>query len=158
MDGNNQYQPFQKHTKSPTLAMVLTQTGQCGNQMGAKFWEVISDEHGIDSAGTYHGDSDLQLACISVYYNEASSGRYVVCTVLMEMEPGTMDSVHLGPSGQNFRPDNFIFGHRGARNNSAKGRGSQQYRALTVAELIQQLFDVTNMMATCDHPRIMAAT
>ena len=42
--------------------------GQCGNQIGAKFWEVIADEHGIDPTGTYHGDSDLQLerieACI----------------------------------------------------------------------------------------------
>lgn len=37
-----------------------------------KFWEVISDEHGIDPTGTYHGDSDLQLDRISVYYNEAT--------------------------------------------------------------------------------------
>ena len=36
-----------------------------------KFWEVISDEHGIDPTGTYHGDSDLQLERINVYYNEA---------------------------------------------------------------------------------------
>lgn len=37
-----------------------------------QFWEVISDEHGIDPTGAYHGDSDLQLDRISVYYNEAS--------------------------------------------------------------------------------------
>lgn len=37
-----------------------------------QFWEVISDEHGIDPTGTYHGDSDLQLDRINVYYNEAS--------------------------------------------------------------------------------------
>ena len=29
-------------------------------------------------------------------------------------------------------------------------RGSQQYRALTVPELTQQLFDAKNMMAACD--------
>lgn len=34
--------------------------------MGTKFWEVISDEHGIDPTGTYHGDSDLQLERINV--------------------------------------------------------------------------------------------
>ena len=33
---------------------------------------MISDEHGIDPTGTYHGDSDLQLDRISVYYNEAT--------------------------------------------------------------------------------------
>jgi hypothetical protein len=37
-----------------------------------QFWEVISDEHGIDPTGAYHGDSDLQLERINVYYNEAS--------------------------------------------------------------------------------------
>lgn len=37
-----------------------------------KFWEVISDEHGIDPTGAYHGDSDLQLERINVYYNEAT--------------------------------------------------------------------------------------
>ncbi|KAK8786198.1 hypothetical protein V5799_007438 [Amblyomma americanum] len=52
--------------------IVHIQAGQCGNQIGAKFWEVISDEHGIDPTGTYHGDSDLQLERINVYYNEAS--------------------------------------------------------------------------------------
>ena len=28
------------------------QGGQCGNQIGAKFWELISDEHGVDPTGT----------------------------------------------------------------------------------------------------------
>ena len=29
--------------------------GQCGNQIGAKFWEVIADEHGIDPTGRSGG-------------------------------------------------------------------------------------------------------
>ena len=37
-----------------------------------QFWEVISDEHGIDPTGAYHGDSDLQLERINVYYTEAT--------------------------------------------------------------------------------------
>ena len=36
-----------------------------------QFWEVISDEHGIDPSGNYVGDSKLQLERIDVYYNEA---------------------------------------------------------------------------------------
>jgi hypothetical protein len=27
--------------------IVCIQAGQCGNQIGSKFWEVISDEHGV---------------------------------------------------------------------------------------------------------------
>ncbi len=44
----------------------------------SQFWEVISDEHGIDPTGIYHGDSDLQLDRISVYYNEASGIYYII--------------------------------------------------------------------------------
>ncbi|KAH0924300.1 hypothetical protein HID58_024318 [Brassica napus] len=51
------------------------QGGQCGNQIGAKFWEVICDEHGIDHTGQYVGDSPLQLERIDVYFNEASGGK-----------------------------------------------------------------------------------
>lgn len=94
--------------------IVHIQAGQCGNQIGAKFWEIISDEHGIDATGAYHGDSDLQLERINVYYNEASGGKYVPRAVLVDLEPGTMDSVRSGPFGQIFRPDNFVFGQSGA--------------------------------------------
>ncbi|CAE7562035.1 BTU1 [Symbiodinium natans] len=99
--------------------LVHIQGGQCGNQIGAKFWEVIADEHGIDPTGTYHGDSDLQLERINVYFNEATGGRYVPRAVLMDLEPGTMDSVRAGPFGQLFRPDNFVFGQTGAGSTGA---------------------------------------
>ena len=49
--------------------------------MHVQFWEVISDEHGIDPTGTYHGDSDLQLERINVYYNEAT-GMHACCFIL----------------------------------------------------------------------------
>ncbi|KAJ8446829.1 hypothetical protein Cgig2_016139 [Carnegiea gigantea] len=68
------------------------QGGQCGNQIGSKFWEVVCEEHGIDPTGRYAGTSDLQLERVNVYYNEASCGRYVPRAVLMDLEPGTMDS------------------------------------------------------------------
>ncbi|CAE7836153.1 unnamed protein product, partial [Symbiodinium microadriaticum] len=112
-----------------------------GNQIGAKFWEVhsvagflqesvdrrnvvaklLSNSIDMLRTGTYHGDSDLQLERINVYFNEATGGRYVPRAVLMDLEPGTMDSVRAGPFGQLFRPDNFVFGQTGAGNNWAKG-------------------------------------
>ena len=156
--------------------IVAIQAGQCGNQIGAKFWEVVSDEHGVDPTGTYHGDSDLQLERINVrhcpspaplpthvpplpshmhhrvaspypqvYYNEATGGRYVPRNVLMDLEPGTMDSVRSGPFGQIFRPDNFVFGQTGAGNNWAKGHYTEG------AELIDSVLDVVRKEAEgCD--------
>ncbi|CAJ0765338.1 7627_t:CDS:2, partial [Entrophospora sp. SA101] len=125
--------------------IVHLQTGQCGNQIGAKFWEVISDEHGIDYSGAYQGDSDLQLERISVYYNEAAGGKYVPRAVLVDLEPGTMDSVRAGPFGQLFRPDNFVFGQSGAGNNWAKGHYTEG------AELVDSVLDVVRKEAeSCD--------
>ncbi len=43
-----------------------------------------------------------------------AGGRSVPRAVLLDLEPGTMDSVRAGPFGQLFRPDNFVFGQTGA--------------------------------------------
>uniref|UniRef100_A0A4W2I9P6 Tubulin/FtsZ GTPase domain-containing protein n=1 Tax=Bos indicus x Bos taurus TaxID=30522 RepID=A0A4W2I9P6_BOBOX len=90
--------------------LLEEQGGSCGPVCGSlPFWEVISDEHGIDPTGSYHGDSDLQLERINVYYNEAAGNKYVPRAILVDLEPGTMDSVRSEPFGQIFRPDNFVF-------------------------------------------------
>lgn len=101
--------------------IICIQIGQGGNKIGAKFWEVICDEHGIDPTGTYYGDSDLQLEKINIFFNEAAGGKYVPRAFLLDLEPGTMDSVRAGPFGSIFKPDNFIFGQSGSGNNWAKG-------------------------------------
>ena len=125
--------------------ILHVQGGQCGNQIGSKFWEVVCDEHGIDPTGRYTGTSDLQLERVNVYYNEASCGRFVPRAVLMDLEPGTMDSVRTGPYGQIFRPDNFVFGQSGAGNNWAKGHYTEG------AELIDSVLDVVRKEAeNCD--------
>merc|ERR1712174_187519 len=85
---------------------------------------------GIDPTGSYHGDSDLQLERINVYYNEATGGRYVPRAVLMDLEPGTMDAVRAGP-----------FGQPGAGNNWAKGHYTEG------AELIDSVLDVVRKEA-----------
>jgi tubulin beta len=65
--------------------IVHLQVGQCGNQIGAKFWEVISEEHGIDAQGNWRGDSDVQRERVNVYYNEVNGGRYVPRAVLVDL-------------------------------------------------------------------------
>ncbi|XP_003420000.1 tubulin beta-1 chain [Loxodonta africana] len=116
--------------------IVHIQVGQCGNQIGAKFWEVIGEEHGIDPVGSYHGDSALQLERISVYYNEAHGKKYVPRAVLVDLEPGTMDSIRSSRLGALFQPDSFIHSNSGAGNNWAKGHYTEG------AELIESVMDV----------------
>ena len=77
--------------------------------------------------------------------NSFTGGKYVPRAVLVDLEPGTMDSVRSGPFGQIFRPDNFIFGQSGAGNNWAKGHYTEG------AELVDSVLDVVRKEAeNCD--------
>jgi tubulin beta len=75
------------------------QAGQCGNQMGTKFEEVLCDENGIGGDGEYCGDNNAQLDRINVFYYEASGDKYVPRAVLFDLEPGVIDAVRASPLG-----------------------------------------------------------
>lgn len=53
--------------------IVHIQAGQCGNQMGAKFWEIIADEHGIQPDGkptveAFEKEIQLERIDVSHYF------------------------------------------------------------------------------------------
>lgn len=122
--------------------IITLQVGQCGNQIGYKFWESIALEHGISTTtGTYEGTSDLQLAKSNVYFQEIDHGdtgigghqekkieslRFVPRAVLIDLEPGVLDAIKSSEQmGRLFRPDNFVGAQSGAGNNWAKGYYSE---------------------------------
>ncbi|KAH1802314.1 hypothetical protein KXV69_004141 [Aspergillus fumigatus] len=126
--------------------IVHLQTGQCGNQVGAAFWQTISSEHGLDESGLCNASSDQQLERMNVYFNEVGNSKYVPRAVLVDLEPGTMDAIRSGPHGALFRPDNFVFGQSSAGNNWAKGHYTEG------AELVDQVIDVVRREAeSCDY-------
>lgn len=129
-----------------TRSIVSLQAGQCGNQVGSKFWECISLEHGIDTEGEYIGENrDQQLERISVYYNEGSKGRFVPRVAMVDLEPGVIDVIRGSSRGKLFHPDSFVFGQSGAGNNWAKGHYTEG------AELVDQSLDVLRREAeSCD--------
>lgn len=55
-----------------------------------------------------------------------TGNKYVPRAILVDLEPGTMDSVRSGPFGQIFRPDNFVFGM-----SSCSMRGGQMTHSLS---------------------------
>ncbi len=72
---------------------------------------------------------------INVIVTQASGGKYVPRAILLDLEPGTMDSVRSGPYGQIFRPDNFVFGQSGAGNNWAKGHYTEGKNPFVIFKL-----------------------
>lgn len=74
---------------------------------------------------------------INVYYNEATgSNKYVPRAILIDLEPGTIESLKMSTYGRLFRPDNYVFGQSGAGNNWAKGHYTEG------AELVDSVMDV----------------
>lgn len=121
--------------------IVHIQCGQCGNQIGSKFWEVISAEHGLDQDGTYSGNNPTQLERLNVYFNEAAGGKFVPRAVLVDLEPGVIDSVRASSYGKLFRPDNFVYGQNGAGNNWAKGHYTEG------ADMVDAVLDIVRKEA-----------
>jgi tubulin beta len=125
--------------------IVSIQAGQCGNQIGARFWQTLCSEHAINPKGEYVGEKAEELERISVYFTEADAARYVPRSVLVDLEPGVIDTIQSTPFGNLFRPDNFVFGASGAGNNWAKGHYTEG------AEMVEQVLEVVRKEAeNCD--------
>jgi tubulin beta len=126
--------------------IVSVQVGQAGNQIGSAFWDTISVEHGIDDVGNFAGDSPYQqLNRVNVYFNESANGKYMPRTVMVDLEPGVLDTVRASRRGGMFRPDNYVQGQSSAGNNWAKGHYTEG------AELVEAAMDVVRREAeSCD--------
>jgi len=116
--------------------IVHIQAGQCGNQIGARFWETVCDEHCIGPDGIYRGINPQLRERLSVYFNEAAGDRFVPRAVCLDLEPGTLDSLRGSTYGKIYRPDNFIHGQNGAANSWAKGHYTEG------ATLVDSVMDV----------------
>ncbi|ODV64120.1 beta-tubulin [Ascoidea rubescens DSM 1968] len=125
--------------------IIHLSAGQCGNQIGAAFWETICGEHALDNSGNFQGGDEIQRSRLNVYFNEANNNKYVPRAVLVDLEPGTIDAVKNSSIGQLFRPDNMIFGQSSAGNVWAKGHYTEG------AELVDSVLDVVRREAEgCD--------
>eukprot|EP01089_Gocevia_fonbrunei_P010328 TRINITY_DN229_c0_g1_i1.p1 TRINITY_DN229_c0_g1~~TRINITY_DN229_c0_g1_i1.p1 ORF type:complete len:460 (+),score=115.79 TRINITY_DN229_c0_g1_i1:96-1475(+) len=117
--------------------IIHLQVGQCGNQIGTRFWETLTQEHAIGHDGHYNGTEDVLRDRLDVYFHETSrTDCYVPRSVLVDLEPGTMDWIRGSSIGPLFRPDNFIYAQSSAGNNWAKGHYTEG------AELVDSVLDV----------------
>jgi len=130
--------------------ILHVQVGQCGNQIGNRFWQTVIGEHDLGGDGYYVGkeeDKAVALDKVNVYMRTAGE-RFVPRACLVDLEPGTVDVIKASPVGTLFKPDNFVFGASGAGNNWAKGHYTEG------AELIEEALDVIRKeVENCDCPQ-----
>lgn len=95
--------------------VIQIQVGQCGNQIGTKFWEKIAQEHSIYPDGTHHGDFEVQLRHIDSFFRETRDGKYIPRSIFADLDPLSVDQVRGSRIGQMFSQDNYIYGNASAR-------------------------------------------
>ena len=80
--------------------VINLHVGQCGNAIGAKYWEELCGEHGIESrTSLYTGDRDEQLQYIDVSFNEHSDGSFAPRAILIDVDSSSIDAIRCSPSG-----------------------------------------------------------
>lgn len=97
--------------------IINIQVGECGNQIGSKFWEMISREHCLFEDGTYKGQSDYELENIGVYFNENKRGKYIPRAILIDMDEEIMNITKSSQFLQLINHKNVIYGHSSSETN-----------------------------------------
>jgi tubulin beta len=141
--------------------IIHVQVGQCGNQVGCAFWNAVVAEHCLNPDGKFDAESvndedgdgiPDELENIDVYFRGTTSekleAKWVPRSVLVDLEPGTMDVIKASPIGAFFKNDNMCFGNNGAGNNWAKGHYTEG------AELVEEVLDkIRQEIEQCDAPQ-----
>ncbi|TYH65666.1 hypothetical protein ES332_D06G070700v1 [Gossypium tomentosum] len=131
--------------RSSKVVNVGTRSGQISGKSYATSMELTTLEN-ITVTPTFSWSASMSTTMKPVVEGMSHAlFSWIWSAVLMDLEPGTMDSIRSGPFGQTFRPDNFVFGQSGAGNNWAKGYYTEG------AELIDSVLDVVRKEAeNCD--------
>ncbi len=110
--------------------IITVQVGQCGNQIGSRFWDVILKEH-----AEYNPDGVFNEPLSSFFYNcDPKTGQEIpICggtskirglkarSVLIDSEEGVLQHVLRSKLGELFSGGHFIKDSSGAGNNWAVG-------------------------------------
>ncbi|ELA48009.1 tubulin alpha chain [Vavraia culicis subsp. floridensis] len=100
--------------------IVSIHIGQAGVQIGNACWELYCKEHGIQPDGRPDENFGRNDSCLS-FFSESCENTYVPRTVMIDLEPGVIESVKKGPFKKLFHPEQLIHGKEDAANNYARG-------------------------------------
>lgn len=103
--------------------IITIQAGQCGNSIGAQFWQHLCLEHGISKDGNLEDFASEGGDRKDVFFYQSDDTRYVPRAILVDLEPRVLNSIQSGPYRNIYNPENFFMGEQGsgAGNNWAAG-------------------------------------
>ena len=139
---------------------VTVQIGQCGNQIGSRFWDMVLSEHAAhgsakqglfdESMSTFFRNVDgpgWDAAEIPVGEGRTPIASLRARAVLVDMEEGVVNEVAKGPLGELFDQRQYVTDVSGSGNNWAHGHEvyGPQYHD-TILESVRQTVEFCDSM------------
>eukprot|EP00918_Siedleckia_nematoides_P050904 GHVU01111473.1.p1 GENE.GHVU01111473.1~~GHVU01111473.1.p1 ORF type:complete len:484 (-),score=85.80 GHVU01111473.1:1207-2658(-) len=129
--------------------VISVQIGQFGNNLGERYLETISEEHGVGYDGRIAKTATPeQREKIPVHFQIGRTGRCVPRTVLVDSDPHCLDRIAATFSGGLCRPENFL----------AVGQdpASTWARGVLWAENLERVIDIVRQETEfCDCPQTL---
>lgn len=100
--------------------IISIHIGQAGVQIGNACWELYCKEHGINPDGSLHPDA-MEDEGAQSFFSQTSANTYVPRALMVDLEPGVIDSIKTSKYRNLFHPELLIHGKEDAANNYARG-------------------------------------
>ncbi|KAM0672195.1 alpha tubulin [Ordospora colligata] len=100
--------------------IISLHVGQAGVQIGNACWELFCMEHGIMPDGRL-GENRMDDESAESFFSQTSVGTYVPRTLMVDLEPGVLESIKSGRYRDLYHPGQLISGKEDAANNYARG-------------------------------------
>lgn len=125
--------------------VITLQVGQCGNQIGAEFWDRLCAEHGLSSDGTVA--SEVKDDRKEVFFYEADDGRYLPRAVLVDLEPRVVGAVLAERKGL-YNTENVFLSNDGggAGNNWADGYRKGEEHGESVMDIVRREAECSDLL------------
>ncbi|KAK9480157.1 Tubulin/FtsZ, GTPase domain-containing protein [Lipomyces japonicus] len=122
--------------------IITLQAGQCGNQIGSKFWEQLCLEHGLSPDGNLRTDLPQNAGTADrkdVFFYQSDDTRYIPRALLIDLEPRVINGIMNGPYAKMYNPENVYVSSDGSGAGNIWASG---YRAgESLAEELMDMLD-----------------
>jgi tubulin gamma len=104
---------------TPTLILTV-----CFQPVGNEFWKQLCAEHGIAPDGILEPYATQGEDRKDVFFYQADDEHYIPRALLIDLEPGVIHNIQVGPYANLYNPENFFVAKEGggAGNNWAAGK------------------------------------
>lgn len=125
---------------------VTLHVGQCGIQCAPMIWSTMLKEHSLDAA------DKTEFDCPHTVFRELSTGEYIPRTILVDLDPSTIDKIQNSSDKHIFSQHSYVTGTEDAASCYARGRYVQGIEVIPPArEALRRQLEACNICISIIH-------